>query len=354
MSYNDKITTLAFDWGGTLMAEDRQFSGAMVNWPAVQAVAGVLEALQALQGHYQMVVVTNAAESDAGQVRAALKRVELDSFFSHIFTYNEVKARKPDPQFFRAVENAVGAAPHQLAMVGDSFWADVAGACQAGWQAVWYNPYGLACPGLTPPHQAELVHMSGLPAALNHLQLPDLQTCHLWCLEQGFSFATWQHVSLVAAIAYQMAVWLRSSGLKVDPILAQRGGLLHDLAKITTPRIGTDASHAEVGASLLRERGQFELAEITLRHMIQSMGTDDEPGTWEEKLVHFADKLAEGSKLVELDERLQALYERYPEKASLILQRRDKLVQLQEEIARAAGIQPGELVSTLKAALKGI
>ena len=354
MSYSDKITTLAFDWGGTLMTEDRLYSGAMVNWPAVQAVAGVLETLQTLKGHYQMVVVTNAAESDSSQVRAALGRVELDSFFSHIFTYNEVKARKPDPPFFRAVENALAAAPHQLAMVGDSFWADMVGACQADWRAVWYNPSGQACPGLNPPHQAELVHMASLPAALNRLYLPDLQTCHLWCLEQGFSFAAWQHVELVAAIAYRLAVWLRSSGLEVDPILAQRGGLLHDLAKITAMHIGTEASHAEVGASLLRERGQFELAEITRRHLIQAIGTGNEPNTWEEKLVYFADKLAEGSKLVELDERLQALYERYPEKASLILQRRNSLVLLQEEITRAAGIQPGELISTLKAALKGV
>jgi putative hydrolase of the HAD superfamily len=353
MSYTDEITTLAFDWGGTLMLEDSRFNSAMVDWPEVAAVDGIREALQALKGHYRMVVVTNATESNAALARAALARVGLDSFFSDIFTFNEVKARKPDPRFFRGVESALGTAPHHMAMVGDYFWADVVGACQAGWRAMWFNPQGEACPGLIPPHSAELVHMADLPAALNHPLLPDLQTCHLWCLEQGFSFAAWQHVSLVAAIAYQLAVWLRARGHAVDPILAQRGGLLHDLAKISAQRIATSASHGEVGASLLRERGQPDLAEIARRHMIRLSDADSSPRTWEEKLVHFADRLAEGSRLVSLDERLRALCERYPPNAASIHQQQAPEEALQAEICQAAGIAPENLFTALQTALKG-
>ena len=353
MSYTDEITTLAFDWGGTLMLEDSHYSGPMVDWPEVAAVDGIQEALQTLKGHYRMVVVTNAAESNAAQVRSALARVELDRLFSDIFTFNEVKARNPDPLFFRGVESALGSTPHQMAMVGDSFWADIMGACRAGWRTVWFNPEGKPCPGLIPPHTAEMVTMSELPLLLSRRFPPDLQTCHLWCLEQGFSFNAWMHVSLVAAIAYQAAIWLRANGLPVDPILAQRGGLLHDLAKFSAPRIASSASHAEVGASLLRERGQPALAEIAARHMIRLAEDTLAPRTWEEKLVHFADRLANGRRLVTLDERLEDLCLRYPHNAAAIRKQRDSEAAIQAEICAAAGLKSDALLPALHSALKG-
>ena len=353
MKIDDETRALAFDWGGTLMLEDRRYSGAMLDWPEVKAVEGIQDALEKLSGHYAMVVVTNAANSNAEQVRAALKRVGLADYFAAIFTFGEVNARKPEPAFFRRVEAALGTRPGQMIMVGDDFWADIVGARQAGWKAAWYTPQGRACPGLIPPHQAELLRMSDLPAALQRVDLPDLQTCHLWCLEQDFSFNAWAHVSLVAGVAYLLAVRLRGQGLGVDPLLAQRGGLLHDIAKMTTLHLGTKANHGEVGASLLNERGQPALAEIARRHMIYPPDSVNWPRTWEEKLVHYADRLAEGSQLVPLDQRLEALYLRYPKQAAFLRQQRENQLALEAEIAAAAGVSPNELFPLIQQALKG-
>jgi putative hydrolase of the HAD superfamily len=354
MSYTDEITTLAFDWGGTLMLEDPRFDGPMEDWPQVAAVDGARQALETLRGHYQMVVLTNAAASNAEKVRRALARVGLDVFFSQVFTFQELQARKPDLRFFRGVENALGLPPHRLLMVGDDFWADVAGACGAGWRSAWLNPSGAACPGLLPPHSAELSRLEQLPEILSRPLLPDLSTCHLWCLEQGFSFDAWQHVLLVAAIAYQGAAWLRAQGLEVDPILAQRGGLLHDLAKFTAQQINASASHAEVGTSLLRDRDQPRLAEIARCHPIRLADSEPFPRTWEEKLVHFADRLADSSRLVRLDERLRLLSQRYPHNAGRMLGQRAYEESLQAEIAAAADFaSPVDLFAALQSALKG-
>ncbi len=355
MPLSDEITTLAFDWGGTLMLEDKRYTDSMpmADWPEVKAVAGVHEGLRALVGKYQLVIASNGF-SDAAQVRRALQRVELDGFFSETFTFAVVKARKPELLFFRRIEDALGRRPNQLMMVGDSFLIDVAGACQAGWKAIWYNPKMLACPGLNPPHQAELTQMQDLPAALEQTSLPDPQACYLWCLEQGFSYDLWQHVELVGALAYQLAIWLRKEGEKVNPILAHRGGLLHDLGKLTARRIHTNASHAEVAASLLNERQQAELAEIARRHIIYSIqDAATAPRTWEEKLVYFADKLAEGGQLVDVEERLEGLKNRHHVQAALIEQVRQPVLALKEQVAAAAGVNPADLVRLLSDALKG-
>ena len=347
-----EITTLAFDWGGTLMLEDKRFSGPMADWPEVQAVEGIRAALHSLLGRYRMIVVTNATESGAEQVRAALRRVQLDGFFTAIFTFRELQARKPELSFFRGVEKALGVTPGQVAMVGDDFWADVSGACRAGWKAVWFVPSGTACPGLIPPHQAEVTHMAGLPAALDRPALPDPETCHLWCLEQGATFSLWQHALLVGALSYLMAVWLRNKGEPVDPILAHRGGLLHDLAKISTSQINTDADHGAVASSLLDDLGQPQLADIARAHTIFTLGQPGGPRTWEEKLVYMADRLAEGERLAPVAERLAAVSSRYPGLASQIQGMARPISALQEEITRRAGIAPENLLEKLSSALK--
>ncbi len=355
MPLSDEIAALAFDWGGTLMHEDKRYTGQMpmADWPEVKAIDGIHEGLRALVGKYRLVIASNGF-SDPAQVRRALQRVELNDFFSDIFTFPVIKARKPELPFFRRIEEELGLRPHQLLMVGDDFWGDVTGACQAGWKAIWYNPEMRACPGLNPFHQAELATMQELPAIFERESLPDPQTCYLWCLEQGFNYHLWQHVQLVAALAYQMSAWLRKKGENVNPIMAHRGALLHDLGKLTAKRIQTKANHAEVAASLLRERQQPELAEIARRHIIYSiLDAENAPRSWEEKLVYFADKLAEEARLVEVEERLAGLQKRHHLEASQIEQVRQPIMAMKEEIAAAAGRKSVDLVRLLSDSLNG-
>jgi putative hydrolase of the HAD superfamily len=234
-------------------------------------------------------------------------------------------------------------------MVGDSYPVDIPGARRAGWRTAWYNPRRLAAPGAGPLHDVEIADMAALPAALERLDLPDLLTCQAWLLEQEAGGNLWQHVEAVGLAAYHLAVLLRARGHPVDPLLAHRGGLLHDVAKISAKH--TQANHGEMGGEILLSRGQPILAEISRRHMIfYLLDENNRPRTWEEKIVHYADKICEGARLVEWSERLAGLSSRYPAQIESLRGCTPAVLALQAELAEAAGIPAAELVQHLRQA----
>ena len=59
------------------------------------------------------------------------------SCIDHWFASVDVGYQKPCVEFFRTVEERLGAASHQFLMVGDSLEADYRGAQNAGWHARW-------------------------------------------------------------------------------------------------------------------------------------------------------------------------------------------------------------------------
>jgi putative hydrolase of the HAD superfamily len=343
---------LVFDWGNTLMRIFPQYSGPMSGWPEVAEVDGAVEALEALLGRYPMVVATNAADSKAEQVWKALRRAGLGEYFKAVFTSGELDSKKPELRFFRQLESVLARAPYHLVMVGDDFRGDVLGAKLAGWKAIWYNPGWQTAPGLVPLHDAEIHDLRELPRALAHLSLPDQSTCLGWLIERGTPYNILAHIQLVAAIAYQLAAWLGGAGEAVDPILTQRGAMLHDLAKIDSINAksqGGSTDHAELASRLLLERDQPELAEIAARHMLYSdPGDPRRPRTWEQKLVHYADKLAEGAALVPIEERLVALQARYPRFAEEMQQSWPVIQALQQEICDRLDLTPEALVAQLR------
>ena len=158
----------------------------------------------------------------------------------------------------------------------------------------------------------------------------------------------------MAAIAYQLACWLNERGVSVSPLLAQRGAMLHDIKKMESIRRRGQTEphkndHARMAHDLLIERGLPELAEIADRHMPVSAGQPQRtPRTWEEKLVHYADKLAEGSRLVTLEERLAALRARYPDFAGELDASQPYLFALQDELCAHLGLTPPELTARLR------
>lgn len=343
---------IAFDWGNTLMLELPQFTGAMSDWPEVTAVNGAQSMLAVLSTQARLVVASNAVDSDSEKVRAALQRVNLDSYISDIFTSHEISAKKPQPEFFRAIENSLEI-KGLFAMVGDSYASDVIGGWQAGWLSIWYNPSGNAAPGLLPVHDLEIKHLPDLPGVLGQLRLPGLIQCQTWLIDQGASANLLLHVQAVSAIAYQMAVWLRGAGETVDPLLAHRGAMLHDLAKVSALRT-PGINHGEAAARLLDARGQPALAEIARRHILTHL-LDDKlaPRTWEEKVVFFADKMVEGSRLVTPEQRMNALSQRYSRFSAGIQACLPALRKMQKEICQHMRMPEAALTDRLQAALLG-
>ena len=352
----DPVHTLVFDWGNTLMRVFPEYSGPMAAWPEVAPVKGIKTALMRLKPHYRLVVATNAADSGAEQVWAALARVELDGFFSTIYTARELNDnRKPEIGFFRELEKILGESPNNLMMIGDDYRADVLGAIQAGWRAMWFNPEMEPCPGLMPIHTQELYSMSKLPDLIEKREFPGWTLCLTWLLEQNASHKLLLHTQTVAAVAYQLALWLRAARQGVDPILAHRGGMLHDLAKLLSLRTGASSvDHGRLAAQLLTACDQPELAEIARRHLLFCL-TDQErsPETWEQKVVYFADKLVENNDLVSLEDRLRALRERYPTDKERIENFLPELLNFQDELCAAMRMEPEQLYVNLRSALYG-
>ncbi len=347
------LTTIVFDWGNTLMKE-LPYSGPMVDWPIVEAVPGALTTLQVLKQHYQLVIATNAAQSTANHVETALARVGMAGLMDEIFTSNELESQKPESGFFTGICDRLGTQPTQMLMVGDTWKVDIAGANQSGWSAAWYNPTCTTCPGLWPNHQIEIRHMADLPKRLPDLNLPRPHEALNWLQEQGTSQTILIHVQLVAALAYQMAEWLAARGECVNPVLAQRGGLMHDLAKLSASQPNSLISHhGDLAAFLLSEIQQPALAEIARRHLfyLPLEAERYQPRSWEEKLVYYADKLVESTRLVNLSERISLLNLRYPTEVQRFAAGMPAAMNLEKEICQILDISADELLDTLKRAL---
>ncbi|MBE0696944.1 MAG: HAD-IA family hydrolase [Anaerolineaceae bacterium] len=346
---------LVFDWGNTLMKSIPEQSGPMAFWQEISEVDGSIEALDKLIGKLHMVVGTNAGDSNAELVWKALRRVGMGEYFSAVYTAKDLGAAKPDPLFFRQIESMMDRPTYQMVMIGDQYTVDILGAKSAGWKAIWYNPEELDAPGATPLQDAEIADLRDLPATIQRLTLPDYATCLFWLEESSMPYNLLAHVHLVAATAYLLAVWLKRKRVNVNPVLAHRGGLLHDLAKMKSlhqkDNLGDD--HAAMAREQLAQRGQPELAEIANRHMPYQKETDPRrPETWEQKLVHFADKLCEGAHLVTPAERITALKGRYPHYAAELEASFPLLLALQEEICTGLRISADEMIRQLRATLR--
>ena len=169
------VDVVFLDWGGTLMVDDGTQSGPMAAWPEVVTVEGAQDALEALRPYYRLVVATNADDSGARDVRAALFRAGLDGLVDNVVSSRDIGVRKPDAFFFRAalLHNGSGGVPlaaERAVMVGDSWPNDVAGAHAAGLRAVWFNPRRVPRPAGADPPDAEIARLADLPAALAALQ----------------------------------------------------------------------------------------------------------------------------------------------------------------------------------------
>ncbi|MCR4391849.1 MAG: HAD-IA family hydrolase [Candidatus Acetothermia bacterium] len=317
------VRAVLLDWGGTL-ARELPPSGE----------GGAEEALRALHGRYTLALATNAAS-----LREALERAGLDRYVDATFAAGDLGAAKPEPRFFHMALAALGVEPQEAAMVGDSYGSDVVGAKGAGLRAIWYNPAGMPCPFAHPIHDGEVQTLGDLPDVLGRSFLPDVAEALGLLREHAVPENIVRHSLAVAAAAHHLARRLRERGVAVDPLLAHRGALLHDLDKASS---AVPADHGVRAGQILRDLGAARLAAIAERHVLGAT-----PVTWEEKLVHYADKVVEGDEVVGLVARVTALSCRYTAQGAEIAQALPGLLALEEEIAAAAGVAPGDLLDEL-------
>lgn len=346
---DQKIHTLVFDWGNTLMVDFPHYHGKMKDWPEVKVIEGVKATLAKLSHQFNIVLATNAEDSCKKDIEIALQRGNLDQYFSKIFNFQELKVKKPALEFFYKIQSSLNCHPEEIAMIGDDYITDMIGAKKAGWKAIWFNPKNNCAPAHLPFHDQEMNQFELLEEILQKPFYPDIQTCYQWYIESGVTHTLLAHVLNVAAISYQIAIWMRDKGYPVNPVLAHRGGFLHDLAKLKDE---SQKNHGVLAAEILSKKNQIELSEIARRHLIGNLlSEDNRPQTWEEKIVNYADKLSEGSSVVSLEERLLALQQRYPNFAEKIRKNTPLIKALENEILEPLGCTPEVFLKELKTAL---
>lgn len=98
---------------------------------------------------YQMHIITNGFEE------VQFKKMEssgIDSFFKEVITSERCMSLKPKREIFDYALQASGAHISESIMIGDNWEADIAGAINAGWDQVYYNPGKLEVQGNTTFH----------------------------------------------------------------------------------------------------------------------------------------------------------------------------------------------------------
>ena len=129
---------------------------------------GALELLEALRGQCRLGIVTN--NSAAEQIEK-LRALGIAEYFDAVVISEEVGVAKPDARIFSIALQSLGVGAHEAVFIGDNWINDVAGAINAGMQAVWLNRNSLT-PALVriaeqkdPKHRASAgVSNSNVPA----------------------------------------------------------------------------------------------------------------------------------------------------------------------------------------------
>ena len=143
--YNPSMTEqpypiVLFDWGDTVLYDDNPISTIpMVEWPRVRVVEGIADVLADLHASgRRAIIATGAMISDESQIRGALARAGLDSYFSHVYCFKNTQLPKGE-EFYRHILTDLEVPPSDVVMIGDTFEKDVLAANRAGIFGVWFN-----------------------------------------------------------------------------------------------------------------------------------------------------------------------------------------------------------------------
>lgn len=121
--------------------------------------------LTQLRQRYRLALVTNGVPDVQ---RDKLRGAGLREFFDAVIISGEIGVGKPDSAIFEAALLALGTAPGQAVMVGDSPKRDVQGAHSAGVRGIWLNRRGKNRDDEVQP-DAEIATLKELPPLLDEM-----------------------------------------------------------------------------------------------------------------------------------------------------------------------------------------
>ena len=167
-------------------------------------------------------------------------------------------------------------------------------------------------------------------------ELPSSQTALSLLSEVGCSKRVIAHCKAVSALAVKFAEACEKKGLDVDVNLVEVGALLHDIGRSKTH--GVD--HAAVGVEIAKSLNLPEsIVSIIGCHIGGGIAADEAkelglpvkdyfPTTLEEKLVSYADKLIEGSRVVPIERTIEQFSRKLGEHHPAL----DRIIRLHEEL----------------------
>ena len=172
-------------------------------------------------------------------------------------------------------------------------------------------------------------------------KLPSSQMALSFLSECGCSKRVIAHCEAVSALAVRFARACEKKGLPVDVNLVEVGALLHDIGRSKTH----DVNHAIVGVEIGKSLNLPEsILSIIERHIGGGITADEAknlgwpvkdyvPTTLEEKLVTYADKLIEGSRVVPIEKTI----EKFSRELGVGHPAIDRVIRLHEELFHLIG-----------------
>ena len=112
----------------------------MIEWETVEVIDGIADVLAYVYNSGRQIVLATSAEiSDESQIRGALRRGGVDSYFARIYCFKNTHLPKGEA-FYRHILSDLRIPPSETLMVGDHFEKDVLVPNRLGMFAVWFNP----------------------------------------------------------------------------------------------------------------------------------------------------------------------------------------------------------------------
>ena len=169
------------------------------------------------------------------------------------------------------------------------------------------------------------------------MSLPTRDECILWLRELEMPDNIFAHVMQVNRISDYLAEKLIEKGVKVNVELVDRASIIHDIDKHLTLKTGR---HGYKGKEILIEKGFPELGEFCVTHLLTFILDHNFPSI-EHKIVFYADKRANGDKIVSIDERFNYFVKRYGSKSNdameRILKTKKPMLELEKELFEKLG-----------------
>jgi len=135
-----RFPSVLFDWGDTVMRDYPEITIPMVEWESVEVIEGIADVLAYLHSSGRHIVLATSAQiSDEGQIRAALARGGLDTYFSRIYCFKNTNLSRGEA-FYRHILKDLAIPASDVLMVGDGFEKDIEIPNALGMFAVWFNP----------------------------------------------------------------------------------------------------------------------------------------------------------------------------------------------------------------------